>query len=215
MTIQWLGHSCFMMTTEGGVRILCDPCDEATGYEIAPRECDILTISHDHHDHNYAALALGNPVRIDKCGEYRVGDVRISGISTYHDHEGGKKRGSNIVFIFELDGMRIAHMGDLGEVPDEATIARMGRIDVMLVPVGGVYTIDADEAEVLLEAVKPRVTIPMHYKTPALSFELNELGQCIKMVKGRPVHYMRGSTAHLSADSLGSDRIIVLDYSKE
>ena len=94
MTIQWLGHSCFLMTTDKGVRILCDPCDAATGYEIAPQECDILTISHDHHDHNYVALALGNPVRIDKSGEYRVGGVRISGISTYHDHDGGKKRGT-------------------------------------------------------------------------------------------------------------------------
>ena len=103
MTIQWLGHSCFLMTTDKGTRILCDPCDAATGYEIAPQECDILTISHDHHDHNYAALALGNPVRIDKSGEYRAGDVRISGISTYHDHDGGKKRGNNIVFVFEFD----------------------------------------------------------------------------------------------------------------
>lgn len=215
MTIKWLGHSCFLMTTDKGTRILCDPCDAATGYEIAPQECDILTISHDHHDHNYAALALGNPVRIDKSGEYRAGDVRISGISTYHDHDGGKKRGNNIVFIFEFDGMRIAHMGDIGEVPDEATMARMGRIDVMLIPVGGVYTIDGEEAETIVEAIKPKVVIPMHYKTPALKFELNELGDCIKLIKDRPVHYMRSSTAHLSADTLGSDRVIVLDYSKE
>ena len=155
MTIQWLGHSCFLMTTDKGTRILCDPCDAATGYEIAPQECDILTISHDHHAHNYAALALGNPVRIDKSGEYRVGGVRISGISTYHDHDGGKKRGNNIVFVFEFDGMRIAHMGDIGEVPDEATMARMGKIDVMLIPVGGVYTIDGEEAETIVGAIMP------------------------------------------------------------
>ena len=194
MTIKWLGHSCFLMTTDKGTRILCDPCDAATGYEIAPQECDILTISHDHHDHNYAALALGNPVRIDKSGEYRAGDVRISGISTYHAHAGGNA---------------------VGRVNHEATMARMGRIDVMLIPVGGVYTIDGEEAETIVEAIKPKVVIPMHYKTPALKFELNELGECIKLIKDRPVHYMRSSTAHLSADTLGSDRVIVLDYSKE
>ena len=141
--------------------------------------------------------------------------MSICRISTYHDHDGGKKRGNNIVFVFEFDGMRIAHMGDIGEVPDGATMARMGKIDVMLIPVGGVYTIDGEEAETIVEAIKPKVVIPMHYKTPALKFELNELGDCIKLIKDRPVHYMRSSTAHLSADTLGSDRVIVLDCSKE
>ncbi len=215
MTIKWLGHSCFLMTTDNGTRIMTDPCDPDTGYNIKPVECDILTISHDHHDHNYAALALGEPVRIDSSGEYRVKDVSITGINTWHDDAKGKKRGENIVFVFEFDMMRIVHLGDLGEVPDAETLKKIGYTDVLLTPVGGVYTIDAKGAKAVADALKPKVIIPMHYRTPALAFDLEDLSKCIALVKDRPIHYIRNSEAHLSKDSLGTDRVITLEYAKE
>lgn len=214
MTIKWLGHSCFLITTDGGTRILMDPVDPETGYQVGPVECDGVTVSHNHHDHNYLALAQGEPVVMDMPGEYTLGDAAIRGVSTWHDEAQGKKRGPNTVFVVEADGMRLVHCGDLGTMPEGEALAAMGRADILLVPVGGVYTINGQQARLVANALHPKVVIPMHYKTPALTFALEELGPFLSAVKDCSVHYLRQSEAHLSKDSLGSDRVITLEYAK-
>ena len=149
MNLKWLGHSCFLLTSESGVRILMDPCAPKTGYTIAPVEADAVTASHDHYDHNYFDAALGDPVRITEPGVHEVKGVRITGIPTWHDKERGAKRGRNIMFLVEMDGIRLLHAGDLGHLPDEAAVRAVGQVDVLRAPIGGVYTIDGTEAKEL------------------------------------------------------------------
>ena len=163
MLIKRFAHSCFLLQSEGGTRILTDPCDPATGYNVGPVEADCVTESHQHHDHNYAAAAKGRDVKVISApGEYTVGDVKITGIPCWHDEMQGAKRGGNIIFVFEMDGLRLAHMGDIGHLPDEATLKAMGHIDILLIPVGGIYTVDYKQALEIAYAIAPKVVIPMH-----------------------------------------------------
>lgn len=214
MILKWLGHSCFLLTSEAGVRILMDPCAPSTGYTVGPVAVDAVTASHDHYDHNYFEAALGDPVRITEPGVHEVKGVRITGIPTWHDKECGTKRGRNIMFLVEMDGLRVLHAGDLGHLPDAATLAAVGQVDVLLAPIGGVFTIDAKEALQLAQLVNPKVFVPMHYKTEQLSFELGELASFLNLLKGCAIHRMRQSEATLTPDSLGSDRVLVLEYEK-
>lgn len=214
MNLKWLGHSCFLLTSESGVRILMDPCAPKTGYTIAPVEADAVTASHDHYDHNYFDAALGDPVRITEPGVHEVKGVRITGIPTWHDKERGAKRGRNIMFLVEMDGIRLLHAGDLGHLPDEAAVRAVGQVDVLLAPIGGVYTIDGTEAKELARLLHPKVFVPMHYKTERLSIELDGLSPFLDSLKGGAIHRMRQSEATLTPESLGSGRVLVLEYEK-
>lgn len=214
MTIKWFGHSCFLLESQNGTKILMDPCDPPTGYNLQNIECGCITASHAHHDHNYIKAAVGEPTIINTPGEHTFDDVKITGIKTYHDEVFGAKRGENIVFVFETEGMRIAHMGDIGALPDEGAIKAIGTVDVMLLPVGGTFTVDAQGAVEIEKAINPRVIIPMHYKTPALSFELDGLDKFISAMRTDSIHYIRDCEVHLDKNSLGNDRVIVLEYAK-
>ena len=215
MEIKWYGHSCFLITNEAGIRVLTDPPHPQVGYAIPPVACEAVTSSHAHHDHNFFSIAAGSPVIIAEPGDYRVGEIRITGVPTFHDDVQGAKRGRNIVFVFETDGMRVVHAGDIGALPDEATLAQIGPADVLLVPVGGVYTIDAAGARQLANLLKPKVVIPMHYKTDAIAFELDGIAPFLNSVKNCAIHRLRQSDCVLTKESLGSDRVITLDYARE
>ncbi len=215
MNVKWYGHSCFLLTGANGVRILIDPCDKSTGYELSNIEADVVTSSHDHHDHNYFAAAAGNPIRIDAPGEYTVGDVRITGIPTWHDDQEGKLRGRNIVFIFEIDGMRVCHLGDLGHMLDEETLAKIGKLDVLLAPVGGTYTIDHVITRKIANALNASVLIPMHYKTNAVNLDIVGVQQLLTEAQNCAVHRLNQSDCILTKESLGEDRLLVLDYTKQ
>lgn len=180
MKIKYLGHSCFKLTNDKGIRIMTDPFDESVGYEIPNEEVDIVTTSHDHFDHGYIQAAKGDFEVVNKAGDFNVKDVHISGISTYHDHHKGQNRGSNIVYVFELDGMRVCHLGDLGHIPNDEQLKAIGKVDVLLIPVGGVYTIDGDEAAEVVNMINPKIVIPMHYKTKELKFELEPIDKFLK-----------------------------------
>lgn len=211
MKIKWYGHSCFMLKNDAGVRIVTDPCDPATGYTLCGIEADILTLSHSHHDHNFTDAIEGSPEIITDTGEYECKGVKITGIPSYHDADGGAKRGENIVFKFETDGLCVVHAGDLGAF-DEELAERIGKTDVLLVPVGGVYTINAEQARELANMLRAKVVIPMHYKTPALTFELDSVNEFIKNAADCSIHDLKQSEATVSADCLGTDRILILQY---
>lgn len=213
MNIKWLGHSCFLLTSADGTRILTDPCDPDTGYAIEPVEADAVTSSHDHHDHNYFAIAP-NARRITAAGHYDVNGVSIDGFDTFHDSQRGAIRGGNVVFVITMDGLRVAHAGDLGHIPDEATLAAIGRVDVLLIPIGGQYTLDYKGALELSAMLHPSIVIPMHYQTERLRFPLDELKPFLDNARGCAVHIMRQSEASIDRDSLGKERIIVLEYEK-
>lgn len=172
MIIRWLGHACFQMTTTEGVRIVTDPYDAAVGYPMPSLDADVLTISHQHHDHNNRDEVGGNPIVIESEGNYSVRGIAIDAYPCFHDEVRGAKRGNNLIFTYRAEGLKICHAGDLGHAPAATLLRRLGSVDVLMLPVGGVYTLDAAGAWALVEQMRPRVVIPMHYRTAPLSFTL-------------------------------------------
>lgn len=165
MLILHHGHSEFLLETEEGVRILTDPFDAHVGYPMKKVACDAVTVSHGHGDHCFVEKAEGSIVVADEAGvTYLTRDITARGIATFHDECEGQKRGKNLIFVIEADGLRIAHLGDLGAW-DDAVVRAIGQVDILLVPVGGYYTIDAASAATLCKMLSPRIIIPMHYKT--------------------------------------------------
>ena len=189
-----------------------DPYDPATGYALGSVEADVVTCSHFHHDHHYTAAAAGDPVVIDKPGRHEVKGLTITGIPTWHDAEQGLRRGANTVFVIEVDGMRAVHLGDLGHMPGEAELAAIGRPDVLFAPVGGIYTIDAQQALSLAGIVKPRVMIPMHYFTPDVLFTLAPISELVRLAASWRLHRLNSDEATLAPESLGNKRILLMDY---
>lgn len=166
MKLQWLGHSGFRIV--GSKVIVTDPYD-GIGISFPSVKADIVTISHAHRDHSATDKVAGEPALVDDAGEHRIGDVHVTGFSTYHDPEQGAQRGKNLIFLIEMDGMRIVHMGDLGVMPNDDILTALGKVDVLLIPVGGNYTLDAEQAAQVVQRIRPSTVVPMHYKTPGVS----------------------------------------------
>lgn len=169
MELKYLGHSSFLIKTKTA-KIVTDPFDpEMVGLKFPKTEADIVTISHGHKDHdqfkNVSGINGVSPLMIDMPGEFEKMGIRIFGFQTFHDKTNGSERGENIMYKFESEGMSLLHCGDLGLVPEESFLETIGEVDVLLVPVGGFYTIDSDEAVSLVKKIEPSIVIPMHYKT--------------------------------------------------
>lgn len=213
MQITWYGHSCFLLENGAGVRVLTDPCDPSVGYTVSGVACDIVTVSHGHHDHCYLAAATGAPLVIDTAGAHRAKDVPITGYPSWHDEVQGKKRGANILFLLELDGVRVLHLGDLGHMPGDDTLAAVGRVDVLLCPIGGTYTIDAAEAARVVAAIDPAVCIPMHYKTTACTLPIGGVAPFLDAIgSARTVQRVNDSVCAVAKDALNEKRVLLLDY---
>ena len=166
MRIIYHGHSEFSLITGTGAIVLTDPCDPAVGYGNGAAVCQAVTVSHGHHDHNWTQKCPADAVVVDQPGTCSpLPDVKVTMYETFHDGDGGAKRGKNLMALVEMDGLRILHCGDLGHVPDADLIAGIGSVDVLLVPVGGFYTIDAAQAAETAQLLNARVVNPMHYKT--------------------------------------------------
>lgn len=187
MNIKWLGHSCFKLTAEKGTVIVTDPFDESVGYPMPNVKADIVTSSHSHFDHNYFKAVKGNFDIVDTVGEHNIKGINIKGVNTFHDDEHGAKRGKNIVFVFDIDGIRVCHMGDLGHVLTEKQVEEIGPVDVLLIPVGGYYTIDAKQAVEVMNQLKPKITIPMHYKTEFINFPIDTVDNFLDMTGGKKI----------------------------
>jgi len=214
MKIEWYGHACFRLTAENGTAILTDPCDASTGYTLENIEANAVTASHTHYDHNYFAAAAGDPAIITDLGDHEIGGVQITGFAAFHDDVGGQKRGSNTVYRFLIDGLSVVHAGDLGHLPDEALLSALGKVDVLLIPVGGTYTLDALDAAEAVRRFQPQIVIPMHYRTKALAFPLGNVDPFLKALSGYTLHRLSDSECTVSADTLGAPRALVLDYKR-
>ena len=180
MKIKWLGHASFMITSEAGIKIITDPyaSGESLRYGEIKESADIVTVSHEHGDHNNVAAVKGNPEVVR--GTAKVKEVEFKGIPTYHDNVGGNQRGKNTIFCFEMDGIRVCHLGDLGHQLSDKQVAEIGRVDILLVPVGGFYTIDANVATVVCNQLTPKVIIPMHYKNDKCHFPIASVGEFLR-----------------------------------
>jgi len=171
MDIKYLGHASFFIKSKDA-RLVTDPYDTSIGIKFPKVEADIVTVSHHHRDHDNSKAVEGNPLIIDMPGEFEKNGIRIFGYLGYHDKEKGAKRGENILYKIEAEGISVLHCGDLGVVLDDTFIDMIGDVDVLLVPVGGFYTIDPQEAVELVKKIEPSIVIPMHYNQPKLNQEI-------------------------------------------
>lgn len=172
MKIKWLAHAAFLITSDSGTRIITDPYEttDALRYGEIEESADIVLVSHDHADHSNVAAVKGNPQVVRGTTEAK--GIKIKGVSTAHDDSGGSQRGKNTIFCFEVDGLNVCHAGDLGHMLTDEQAAAIDKVDVLLIPVGGFFTIDAKTADRICERLKPGVIIPMHYKTDKLDFPI-------------------------------------------
>jgi len=179
--IKWLGHACFEVKDK--VTVVTDPHDGVNiGIPPPKSSADIVLISHDHFDHANGKNLVAKPdaIVVDRPGNYEVKGVKIKGVATYHDDVKGAKRGPNTVYVFELEGLRICHLGDLGHILSPDDIEEIGKVDILLTPVGGTFTIDATAASKVVEQLKPKVVIPMHFKVPGLKLPLASVEEFLK-----------------------------------
>ncbi len=166
MLITYHGHSEFYLEGANGFALLTDPYDAHVGYPMGEYRCDAVTVTHGHGDHNFTKKALGAPAIIDSAGEWHPApEVKVTAIPSVHDDANGSKRGKNLLMKIEMEGLTLAHLGDQGAPLTPEQIAALGKIDILMIPVGGFFTIDAKAAFDIVNTLNPRVTIPMHYKT--------------------------------------------------
>ena len=165
MDIKYFGHSSFLLRGRQG-KVVTDPYDLATMKKKFPKtEADIVTVSHEHGDHNAANLVEGNPLVVNLPGEYEKNGIRIYGFDSFHDGSKGEKRGKNTIYKIEIDDISVLHCGDLGHPLSNELIEQIEDVDILIIPVGGFYTIGPDEAGDIVSKIEPSVVIPMHYKT--------------------------------------------------
>lgn len=232
-SLTWFGQACFLLQTRAGARVVMDPIPGAIGYTPpTDLKADVVTVSHEHADHNNVALVAGtgkegSPKVLRGLSEdkkdwvkhkQKVKDVQIRSVGVYHDGEQGKQRGLNSVFVFETGGLKIAHLGDLGHLLTDVQLKEIGPVDVVLIPVGGVFTIDAAQATRVVEQLKPRtIVVPMHYKTDALV--IKELAPVDAFLQGKA--QVRRETGNVLALAPGNGKmkgkpgepeIVVLNY---
>lgn len=171
MYITWLGQACFKIQGRE-VTIITDPYDKQVGLTLPRLSADIVTVSHGHFDHNNTKAVSGQPFIINTPGEYEIKRVFIQGIPSVHDDKEGAERGNNIIFLLEFEEVKIAHLGDLGNTLSDEQLDKLEGVDILLIPVGGVYTIDGKKAAEVVSQIEPRIIIPMHYKIPGLKVNL-------------------------------------------
>jgi L-ascorbate metabolism protein UlaG (beta-lactamase superfamily) len=200
MKLRWLGHSCFLLTSDEGINVLMDPYNEMVG-KLPAIEADIVTVSHQHGDHNNVKAVQGQPTVMDKAGTSYGDGIEISGVETAHDEAGGSKRGKNIIFKITMDGIRFCHCGDLGHLLTPEQLRSIGMVDVLLVPVGGFFTIDAETAAKVVGQIKPAVTIPMHYNTGKVNLPIKDAEPFIKAMGGK-AHRISGREIELNQSDL-------------
>ena len=216
MKIQYLGHSCFRLIESTGTTIITDPYKDI-GYELPKGlKADAVTVSHGHFDHNNAGIIGGHPRIIDKEGFYQLPGVGITGIKSYHDDCGGALRGENIIYKFGMDGLEICHLGDLGEECSSELLEMILPVNILLIPVGGTYTIDAERAKEYVDRIMPEIVIPMHYKTRSLTLDLDKADVFLNLFDDEETEISQKNTLEFSRDDLTEEKtkIILMERMK-
>jgi L-ascorbate metabolism protein UlaG (beta-lactamase superfamily) len=186
MKIVWHGHSCFEV--KNNVKVVMDPHDgKSIGIRIPVVKADVLLISHDHFDHNCSRIVKGDFVTVKELGERTERGVKMLGIPTFHDDEEGRRRGRNVVFKFEIDGIKFCHCGDLGHIPSGEQLKAIGIVDVLFIPVGGGPTIDGKQARKIVDMLEPKIAIPMHFRIGGLSMSIQTVDPFLEGLPKRKV----------------------------
>jgi L-ascorbate metabolism protein UlaG (beta-lactamase superfamily) len=188
-----------------------DPFSEETGLRLPKLEADIVLVTHNHQDHNNIKAVSGSPFLISGPGEYEVKNIFIQGIPSWYDEKGGEERGENTIFVLETEEMRICHLGDLGqkELTSEQ-LEQIGSIDILMIPIGGVYTISAKESIKIMSQIEPKIIIPMHYQIPKLKLKLDGLDKFLKIMGIKTIEPLNKFTIKKKDLSEEEAKIIVL-----
>lgn len=211
MKIEYLGHSCFKLTESTGTSIVCDPYSDEIGYAMRKVSADAVTVSHGHYDHNAVQNVDGAPLLIDGGQNNGLAGVEINSIKSFHDTSRGKKRGENTIFKFRMDGIDVCHLGDLDEKCSSDLIETLLPVDVLLIPVGGTYTIDAEMAKEYVDRIMPDIVIPMHYRTRDCKLDIDRVDEFTGLFDSDSVEESEKCGIELSRKDLtGETRIIVL-----
>jgi L-ascorbate metabolism protein UlaG (beta-lactamase superfamily) len=185
MRIKWYGHAAFLITSDQGTKIIIDPYEPGAfggqlSYGKIGDQADIVITSHDHADHNYTKDLPGTPQTVKGSGPKTVKGVSMKGTSTYHDRSKGSERGANTIFTLKIDNIQLCHLGDLGHLLSDQELSEIGPVDILLIPVGGFFTIDPKEATRVAEQIKPKILIPMHFKTQKCGFPIAPVEDFLK-----------------------------------
>jgi len=216
MEITWYGHSCFRLTERNYATVVTDPFDSKTiGYDSLKLKSDIVTVSHDAPGHNFTDAVKGTTYTIDGPGEFEIGGVFITGVQS--DSSGGKKKKDNsrrnTIYVFDYDGITVAHLGDLQQTPTQSEIESLGTVNVVLIPVGGGGGLNAAKAAEVISLIEPNLVIPMHYSTPAAKLSLDSLNKFIKemgLSKAETQPSLKVTRSSLPNET----HVVVLDYQK-
>lgn len=215
LQINYLGQSCFSLKGKEGI-VITDPYDPKIGMTMPKVSADVVTVSHQHPDHNAISrvtptVRRDKPFIIDAPGEYEVAGISVFGYPTFHDDKKGAERGPNIMYAIHLDGLVVVHLGDLGHELDEKTLEKLEKVDVLLIPVGGKFTIDAKTAVDVIREIEPSYVIPMHYKTEQHTHEMfSDLGTVEDFMKAYGVTKEPVGSFSISSSTLPEETELVV-----
>lgn len=187
MNIVWKGQSCFQISTtpnkNGLVSIVIDPFDKETGLKVPKFQANILLTTHNHRDHNNTRAVSGEYLLINRPGEYDIKSIFIEGIPSFHDDSQGKEKGANTIYTIKSEDIKICHLGDLGQKElNPEQLKRIGEVDILMIPIGGTYTIDSSEAIKIMAQIEPKIIIPMHYHLPGMKIKLDSIDKFLKIL---------------------------------
>ncbi len=213
MKLTWLGHSSFKLEESTGTTIVTDPYHSHIGYGMPDVKADIVTMSHAHDDHNNLECVSGDPAVLNKAGAYEIGGVHILANNTYHDEKKGVLRGENLVFKYRMDGVDLCHMGDIGEECNAFLVETLMPVNVLMIPVGGTYTIDAAQAKEYVDRIMPDIVIPMHYKTKDCDMDIDKLNEFLDLFDDENIIHAQSETVEFDrADFDGEEtKMLVLE----
>lgn len=210
MNIYWLGQSSYLIETDNKKKILIDPFNNEIGYTPFKGAVDLVTISHEHFDHNFLDLIENNPTVIRTVTTHDSDFYRIEGIGSFHDDNDGSEKGENIIFKYNIDGITLCHLGDLGHELNEETLEQIGKVDILFVPVGEVYTFNVESAVNVVKAISPKYIVPMHFKTELLNIPLEKVDKFLLAMKDYPnesVPYISINKSNIKDEN----KILVMD----
>lgn len=213
MKIKYLGHSSFLLTESTGTAVVCDPYGPEVGFKMPPVRADAVTVSHHHYDHDNVGAVSGSPVVLDKEQGYSLTGVEIRAVKSFHDGNMGALRGENVIFKFRMDGLDVCHLGDLGEDCSSELIESILPVNVLLIPVGGTYTIDAATAKEYVDRIMPDVVIPMHYRTKNCTLDIDRVDEFLELFEGDVEIEKGANEISLSREDIDGERtkIIVME----
>ncbi len=213
MEITWYGHFCFRMMERGMAAVVCDPFDhKIVGYDPLKLKADIVTVSIDNAEHNFTTSVKGDPHLITGPGEFEIGGVFITGVQTNGHAKKSEDEPRNTLYVFDYNGLTVAHFGQIDRVPTQAEVEALGPVNIALIPVGDATSLNAAKAAEVISLIEPNIVIPMHYATDGSQIQLDELNKFLKEMGISETEHVPLLKMSSSTTLPEETRVIVLDY---